>query len=240
MTPLVLVHGFMGGAAQWADQVAALSPDRPALAVDLPGFGARADAPPVDSIAGFAEAALADMDAAGLERVALLGHSMGGMVVQEMAARAPRRVARLILYGTGPSGALPNRFETFAVSRARAAQEGAEAAARRMSAAWFLDGEASPAWPACADLAARSGLPAILAGLSAMEAWRGTGALNRVACPSLVLWGDGDRSYGWSETEALWRGVPGARLAVMPGCGHAAHAEAPALFTALLDRFLRR
>ena len=47
----------------------------------------------------------------------LLGHSMGGMIVQEMAALSPERVNKLICFGTGSIGVLPNRFETIAESR---------------------------------------------------------------------------------------------------------------------------
>ncbi len=63
---------------------------------------------------------------------------MGGMVVQEMLRRDAQRIESLVLYSTGSVGILPGRFETISTSKARAAQEGAAATARRISATWFL------------------------------------------------------------------------------------------------------
>ena len=55
---------------------------------------------------------------------------------------------------------------------------------------------------------------------------------------TLVIWGDRDRTYPWSQIEGLWRGISGSGLAVVPGCAHAVHLEKPALFNALLRDFL--
>jgi pimeloyl-ACP methyl ester carboxylesterase len=52
-----------------------------------------------------------------------------------------------------------------------------------------------------------------------------------------VLWGDGDRTYPWSQTEQLWTEIPNANLAVIPGCAHAVHLEKPGLFNAVLLEF---
>ncbi|MEM6971230.1 MAG: alpha/beta fold hydrolase [Pseudomonadota bacterium] len=237
MTPLVFVHGFMGGAAQWAGQVAVFG-DRPVVAIDLPGFGDRADEAVPNTIPGFAEAALAEIDRRGIGAFDLVGHSMGGMIVQEMAVRAAGRLGRLVLYGTGPTGALENRFESFEASKARASADGALATARRIAANWFADGAEATGYAGCAAIAELASLAAMHAGFDAMAAWRGIGGLDRIACPTLVLWGERDRSYGWRETEALWRGIPGAALAVVPGAGHAVHLEDEPLFNLLLARFL--
>lgn len=138
MIPLVLVHGFMGGGAQWAGQKAALSQDYEVIALDLPGFGENAHLPVLDRIEGFADWAIAELHRLNLPRYHLLGHSMGGMVVQEMLRRDAQRIESLVLYSTGSVGILPGRFETISTSKARAAQEGAAATARRISATWFL------------------------------------------------------------------------------------------------------
>lgn len=237
MRPLVLVHGFMGGSDQWADQ-SVLAEGREVVAVDLPGFGRNAAMDPIDSVAAFADWVLAELTRQGIDDFDLLGHSMGGMIVQEMTHRAPARVARLVLYGTGAVGVLPGRFEPIETSMQRAREDGPEATARRISATWFLDREASPAYPACADIAARSTLPAIIAGLEAMRGWSGEDRLSTIACPTLVVWGDGDRTYPWSQTERLWQTIPGAGLAVVPSCAHAVHMERSALFNALVAGFL--
>ena len=55
MTPLVLVHGFMGGSAQWDGYLDAVERQRDLVLVDLPGFGANAHMPPINSIGGYAD-----------------------------------------------------------------------------------------------------------------------------------------------------------------------------------------
>jgi len=238
MTALVLVHGFMGGAAQWDDQKQALSGAMDVVTVDLPGFGENADLDAPGSIEAFAAWVLDTLRAQRIERFHLLGHSMGGMIAQQMTAMAPQRVERLVLYGTGATGALPGRFEPIETSKRRAQQEGARATARRIAATWFLGGTQAPAFERCAAIAERSSLQAIHAGLDAMQAWDGQVQLADIAAPTLLIWGDHDRTYPWAQTERLWRGISGARLAVMPDCAHAAHMEKPALFEPLLRDFL--
>lgn len=238
MTPLVFVHGFMGGSRQWQGQVEALAPGRPVETVDLPGFGENAHLAAIDSIAGFADWVLGDLQARGIESFDLIGHSMGGMIAQEMAARAPARVARLVLYGTGAEGVLPGRFEPIGTSKQRACSDGPQATARRIAATWFLDREAAPAYEGCAAIAECSSLSAILAGLDAMQGWSGVQHLPEIRARTLVIWGDHDRTYPWSQTQQLWQSIPGASLAVIPGCAHAPHLEKPEIFNRILGDFL--
>jgi pimeloyl-ACP methyl ester carboxylesterase len=102
VTALVLVHGGGHGAWCWEPLLPYL--DAPALAVDLPprsirgGKGRHADVPELGTltIGDFAAAVLADADAAGLDRFVLVGHSMGGLTISEVARRAPTRVAHLV------------------------------------------------------------------------------------------------------------------------------------------------
>lgn len=237
-TPLVLVHGYLGGSAQWQAEIDRFAERYDVIAPDLPGFAGSAGLPPADRIARFAQAVVELLDELGLGRITLLGHSMGGMVVQELAARHPERIARLILYGTGPLGAMPDRFERLETSRERIRSDGVARTIRRIGATWFRAGEAARGFEVVAQLGAQASEDAALAGLDAMSHWDGRGALDRLSMPTLVLWGDGDRSYRWPQVEALWQGLPDAALAVVPGTAHAVHLEKPALFHALLEDFL--
>lgn len=237
MTPLVLVHGFMGGSDQWAYQ-APLAQGRDVIAVDLPGFGKNAHLPPVNQIGGFADWVLNHLSERGVETFDLMGHSMGGMIVQEMIRRAPERVQKLILYATGSVGELPGRFETIATSIERVRGDGALATARRISATWFRDYEDAEAHADCARIAELSSLEAQLAGLEAMQGWSGAEHLGQIASKTLVLWGELDRTYAWAQAERLWTSIPGCSIAVVPDCAHAVHAEAPEIFNLVVDRFL--
>ncbi|MEM9852085.1 MAG: alpha/beta fold hydrolase [Pseudomonadota bacterium] len=237
MTPLVLVHGFLGGAAHWTDLAVALHP-RPVVALDLPGFGAAARQAPLPSIAAYGRWVIETLAARGIERYGLLGHSMGGMIAQEIARQDAPRVERLVLYGTGPDGVLPGRFETIAESKRRAQVDGPGPTARRIAATWLLQREEAALYGQVAAVAELAGLGAILAGLDAMAAWSGGDALSDVACPTLVLWGDQDRTYGWSQTATLWRGINGAQLCVVPQAAHLVHLDAPDVFVPVLRSFL--
>ncbi len=234
MRPLLLVHGLMGGSDQWTLH-APLAEGRDLVAVDLPGFGKNAHLPPVSTIRGLAEWALAEIASREFD---LLGHSMGGMVAQEMVRLAPRRVCRLALCGTGATGEMPGRFEPIQASIRRVRTEGARHTARRIAATWFAERESAPGYPACAAVAERAGPAAIVAGLEAMRGWSGLDRLAGIAVPALVLWGDRDRSYAWSQIETLWRRIPGCSLAVVPACAHAVHLERPRQFNALTADFL--
>ena len=233
----MFVHGYLGGEAQWSDQSEVFGQHFRVVTPDLPGFGANCHLEAPERIEDYANFVLDELTRRGVHRFHLVGHSMGGMIVQEMTRLAPDRIDYLVLYGTGPVGVIPGRFETISESKNRVSAEGVKATGRRISATWFMDGAQAENYQVCADLAGKVSLQAMLAGLSAMEAWSGEGQLHHIKSPTLVLWGDGDRSYKWSQTEQLWKGIPDAKLAVVPGCAHAVHLEKPYLFNALLMDF---
>lgn len=236
--PMVLVHGYLGGSSQWEAQLRFLSQHFDVIAVDLAGYGNASHLAAPTVMATHAQSVLNTLDQLGIDRFHLLGHSMGGMVVQEMVRLAQARVLKLVLYGTGPQGSIPGRFETMARSRERLAQDGIEATARRISAMWLLHREASPMAQALGDLAAQSSAQAAEAGLWAMEGWDGRANLPNITQPTLIVWGDHDRSYQWPQIESLWRGIANASLAVLPHCSHALHLEYPQAFHNLLLDFL--
>lgn len=238
MIPLVMVHGFLGGSAQWEAQTKALVDHFEIITLDLPGFGLNSDLPAISEIGGFAEWVIAKLHDRNVSRFNLLGHSMGGMIAQEIASRVPDQIEKLILYATGAVGVLPGRFETIAESKARANTDGARATARRIAASWFLHGTASPAFDGCAAIAECAGVDAILAGLDAMEAWSGEAALAHLDCETLLLWGDRDRTYPWPQIEKLWKTIPKTSLSVFPNSAHAVHLEHPRQFNNVLQNYL--
>lgn len=135
-SPIVLVHGGAHGAWCWQPMLPHLAVQ--ALAVDLPprtirGVTTAVAAPPETArigLADFAAAVLAAVDEARLERFVLVGHSMGGLTIAEVARRAPQRVAHLVFVSSlvPPDGgtvidALPEAVREMtreAMTRARA------------------------------------------------------------------------------------------------------------------------
>lgn len=238
--PLVLVHGYLGGSAQWQGQLAAFAKTHDVIAPDLPGFGQAAALSGPTLIADFATAVMGCIDRLGVGSFKLLGHSMGGMIVQEIAARHGSRIDALVLYGTGPLGLMPDRFEPIETSITRLDADGVEATADRISATWFRDGTAAPSYVATRDIARLAHPDAARNALIAMRDWDGRDALKQLRMRCRILWGDQDRSYRWSQVSALWNGISGVELAVIPGASHAVHVEKPMLFNAIVQDFLRR
>ncbi len=236
--PLVLVHGYLGGSAQWHDQLAAFSATHDVIAPDLPGFGQAADLAGPARISDFADAVMGCIDTLGIGRFTLLGHSMGGMIVQNIAARHGDRLKGLVLYGTGPLGLMPDRFEPVETSIARLEVDGVTATADRISATWFRDGAAAPGYIRTRDIARLAHPDAARNALVAMRDWDGRDALEQFRMRCRILWGDQDRSYRWPQVSALWNGISNGELGVIPGASHAVHMEKPALFNALVQDFL--
>lgn len=239
-TPLVLVHGYLGGASQWDALLPQLSQQFEVVTLDLAGYGMANDLAAPTDLVDHAHNVLATLDHMGIERFHLLGHSMGGMVAQEITRLAPDRLHKLVLYATGPLGCIPGRFESMARSRERLRDDGLQRTARRICATWLLDYEDSPAFEALAALATQASEQAASAGLSAMESWDGREHLGQITQATLVIWGECDRTYGWPQIEMLWRSIPRASLAVLPACAHALHLERNTLFCTLLIEFLMR
>ena len=238
--PLVLVHGYLGGSAQWQDQIDAFSLTHDVIAPGLPGFGQAAHLPGPARIVDFADAVMDCIDALRIGRFTLLGHSMGGMIVQNIAVRHRDRLEGLVLYGTGPLGLMPDRFERIETSMARLEVDGVSATADRISATWFQNGIAASGYAATRDIARLAHPQAAQSALMAMRDWDGRDALAHINMPCRILWGDQDRSYRWPQVHALWNGIPGAELATIPGASHAAHIEKPLLFNSIVRDFLDR
>ncbi len=235
---LVLVHGYLGGSAQWDAEIEHLQNRFDVIAPDLPGFADASAMQGTDQIADFATAVLSFLDDLNIGSFFLLGHSMGCMIAQEMAVIAPTRIERLILYGTGAIGLMPHRFESIEASHERLRRDGVPAMARRIVATWFVEGENTHRFPTVARLGAQASIQAATAALDAMLKWDGRKALAEIDIPSLIIWGEKNQSYRWSQIETLWHNIPDSSLAIMPNSAHAAHLEKPALFHALIDDFL--
>jgi pimeloyl-ACP methyl ester carboxylesterase len=209
------------------------------LAVDLPGHG-RSDGPPLGSLADMARWVGMVLDAAGLERAALVGHSMGAAVALEAAAAMPERVTRIALAGT--AAAVPVHPDLL-----RAAKEEPERAYGMMTAwahatAAKLGGNPAPGmWMTGGTLAlfARNRPGVLNADLEVCSAWRsGPEAARKVRCPTLVIIAGNDIMTTAKAGRELAGLIARARSVVIADCGHMLLAEAPdALLDSLIDFF---
>lgn len=235
---MVLVHGYLGGSEQWAAEINKFDDRFHVIAPNLPGFGSAASQTGYDRIEQMAAYIVDLLDSLAVEDFILLGHSMGGMIAQAIAASVGQRVSKLILYGTGPLGMMPDRFEPIEKSRERLDKEGVSETIEQIGSTWFCRGSEAPEFDLVRRIGASASRTAARSALDAMSVWDGRPALKSMSMPTLLIWGDQDRSYRWPQIENLWKSLPDASLSVIPGAAHAAHLEKPKLFHAILEDFL--
>jgi len=168
----------------------------------------------------------------------LLGHSMGGMIVQEMAVLSPERINKLICFGTGSIGVLPNRFETITESRRKIKEIGLSETRINIAKTWFVDHLAGDGYKLCLDEGTKATTQAALASLDAWECWDGRGQLNQITSPTLILWSNKDQSYDWNQQEVLNKGIANSKVEVVDGCAHNSHMEKPDLINSIIKSFL--
>jgi 3-oxoadipate enol-lactonase len=239
--PLLLIHGLGYARWGWEPVVDGLAEAHEVVLFDNRGIGG-SDAPlgPY-SARMLAEDAVAVLDAAGLERVHVLGTSLGGMVALQVALDWPGRVDRLVLACTTPGGEsaapMPEQSvrliaEMPTLPREVAMRRGVENAL------------APGADPAMIDrimehrVATAQRLPAWLAQAAAGMSFDVWDRVGEIAAPTLVLTGDCDVVVDPRNSELLASMIPGARLEVFPGTGHLFFWEAPERFVAVVKEFL--
>ena len=235
---LVLVHGFLGSSAYWMPTIVELRRFFDIVAVDLPGFGASAKVAPPDSIQGVAALLERNLAALGAERYSLVGCSLGGMISQQFAIDYPQRLDALVLYGTAPQGDLPDRFESWDASIARLHGQDVEILADKAIATWFHEGTNHPYFATCRESGRGASKEACITLMRNMQKWSVVDQLGSIRAQTLVLVGDRDNSTKPAESFRIWRAIPGASLAVIPGCSHGVHMEEPALFNRVVGDFL--
>ena len=246
---VVLLHGVGGGREVWGDSLsgtgsALAEAGLTVIAVDLPGYGDSPSIEPYD-MAGLAAAVAALIDGLHAERCALVGHSMGGMVAQELMARSPDCIQALVLSGTSPAFGKPGgHWQTeFLAQRQAPLDAGGGMAALAPGLAL---GMASPTAPHDAVARAAVLMAAVpeatyRRALQAIVGFDRRELLGDLRLPVLCLAGEHDRNAPPAVMQQMAARIAGAQYHCMAGVGHLANMEAPALFNrALVDFLLRR
>ena len=248
---VVLLHGVGGGRQAWDDAcmgagqgtgAALAAAGFSALAVDFPGYGLSPLVQPLD-LAAMAGAVAALISHAQAGPAIVVGHSMGGMVAQELVATRPQAVAALVLAGTSPAFGKPGGDwqRDFLASRFAPLDAGVGMAglAAPLVAGMVAPGTA-PTLQARAQ-ALMAGVPeaSYRAAVSALLAFDRRANLPHIAVPTLVITGEADRTAAPEVARKMAERIPGAALAILPGAGHLLNIEQPAAFNAALLAFLR-
>ena len=236
--PLVLVHGFLGSSDMWEPQINFFKSNFRVIAPALPGFGNSSGINSCNSIECMAESILNLLEKKGIKNFNLLGHSMGGMIVQEMAKIAGEKILKLICYGTGPRGNIPGRFETIDQSREMLKINGLNNTAYRIAKTWFIEEEKAKYFYLCEEAGKQTSIEATDNGLVAMKNWDGVKNLKNIKNETLIVWGDQDKAYNFDQVETLSNNIPNNNLKIINGCSHNVHLEKPEEFNTIVEEFL--
>jgi pimeloyl-ACP methyl ester carboxylesterase len=208
--PVLLIHGGASDSRDWLDTMAALSHRCTLYAPDLIGFGQNERKSEGYYLSEFSDFILEFMDAVGLESPSIVGHSFGGRICLDIALQHPERVSKLVLADSSGLGKV-SRFGTVLLTGFWAIRQ-----LFRIPQPYpkFLAREDdNPDW-ACAD------------------------KLPGLKTPTLIIWKRHDPYLPLSVARRAAELLPDARLAVIPGFGHAPHKKNQAAFNRYLLDYL--
>jgi 2-succinyl-6-hydroxy-2,4-cyclohexadiene-1-carboxylate synthase len=243
-----MLHGFTGSAQTWKRFAKRLGQHFTLTAADLLGHGDSdcPSAPNAYQPTRQSDALLSLLDALDLEKVSILGYSMGGRIALHMVLAAMDRVVSLVLEGTSPG--IRNTFER----RQRVAEDVALAAMiEREGVESFVDyWQTHPLFASQQrlDVTVRSDLRQQRlrnSKLGLANSLRGAGPgssdplwdrLPEITVPTLIISGELDQKYVTIGRQMVSR-MPGAELAIVPDAGHAVHLERPDEFVSLVRSF---
>jgi pimeloyl-ACP methyl ester carboxylesterase len=227
--PLLFIHGAGGTHSHWGHQLTGLARVN-RCALDLPGHG-RSGGSGQSSISGYGEVILQFMDALGIDRATLAGHSMGGAVCLHLALSHPSRVHRLILVGSGarlrvlPSlleGMLSDFPATVEDMLGWAFSNHADAELIRAGKQEWLENE-----------------PRVVHDdFAACDLFDVMDRLDEIRCPTLVLCGGEDMLTPPKYASYLAEHIPDATLVIIPQAGHMVMLEQPELVNQAIGAFV--
>jgi 3-oxoadipate enol-lactonase len=239
---LVFLHGIGGAARAWRGQVDAFSDRYRTMAWDMPGYGGSAPLKSV-SIATLADALQDFLQQVGAARPVLVGHSIGGMIVQQLLANNPGIAGAVVLAQTSPAfGKADGDWQkTFIDARLGPLDRGETM--RTLAPSLVKDLVGDDPDPAGLELArdCMASVPEATyrAVMLALLGFDQREALKQIAVPTLVLSGSKDRNAPAPMMAKMATYIPSATYLEIQGAGHLVNLERPKIFNAALDQFLK-
>jgi pimeloyl-ACP methyl ester carboxylesterase len=239
--PVLLIMGLGWGSDMWYRTTRELSPDYRTIMFDNRGIG-QSDFPPGPySISMMADDAAAVLEAAGAETAHVFGHSMGGMIAQELVLRHPEKVRSLILGGThcGGQRIVPPAQEVINVLLAPVVDP--------VDSFWaiapYIYDSTTPREKIEEDLEIRSRAyptrESYLAQLQAIMTWEACSRLSSIRIPTLVIHGETDRLIPTGNADIIAGEIPGAKLVKIAEASHVFQTDRPQESFAAIKAFLQ-
>lgn len=239
--PLVFSHCLGGSLEAWGAQVAHFGSQRRCVAYDVRGQGESVGGEAAScSMALLADDVIALLDSLKIDRCVFVGISMGGMIGQHAALKAPGRFAGLVLADTAPgfdAAARKAWDERIAAIKA----DGLEPLVETMMARWFTPSfrlKEAATVAVISDQLRKSPVAGYLALCAAIREHDVRHRLSEIRCPTRVVCGENDPSTPLPLSRFLADGIPGAVLSVIEGAHHLPNIEFPDRFNGVLEEFL--
>jgi len=239
--PVMFLHGIGGAARVFQAQLDHFGGRYRAIAWDMPGYG-RSTPLPLVTIDALAGALGGFIDELGLERPVLVGHSLGGMIVQRLLSRAPRAARAVVLAQTSAAfGSGDPAWQAEFLSARLGPLDAGHGMAELADA--MVAGLAAPGADPATLALARDAMAQTLDSsyrdsVMALRGFDAREALARLEVPVLVLAGSADTAAPVAGMERMAARIPGASFVTLEGAGHLAFLEQPAAFNAALAQFL--
>ena len=240
--PLVFLHGIGGAARAWRGQIEAFSSRYRAIAWDMPGYGGSAPLAKV-SITALADALRDFLQQVGAKKPVLVGHSIGGMIVQQLLASSPDIASAVVLAQTSPAFGKPDGDwqKSFIDARLGPLDRGETMVSLAPSLVRELVGDDPDAagMTLARDCMACVPEATYRATMLALLGFDQRHALKNIAVPTLLLSGSKDNNAPAPMMAKMASYIPQAEYVELEGVGHLANLERPDAFNAALDRFLK-
>lgn len=243
--PVLLIHGLGGSTFSFRHVIPELAQHRRVLAFDLRGFGySQQDGEGDFSLTGQAELTARLLDALGIDRADVVGHSMGGAIAMRLAAGHAGRVSRLVLVDSATNRERRGRRLGALLRPLMPVLSLLTLHNRRFYRRALLTAVHDPAF-VTDEIVDTYFRPTRMKGHASAMARLGAGvrrdpplAPEQVTQPTLILWGEHDRWIPVEHGEELHEAIAGSELVLVPSAGHLPLEEQPAFCNRELVRFL--
>ncbi len=240
-TPLVFLHGIGGAARTWRGQLASFGDRYRAVAWDMPGYGGSAPLPNV-SITTLADALQDFLQQIGASRPILVGHSIGGMIVQQWLIKHPGAATAVVLAQTSPAfGKAEGDWQKqFIEARLGPLDRGETMETLAPSLVKELVGDHPDTGGMQVARNCMASVPeaSYRAMMLALLGFDQRKALGDIAVPTLVLSGSKDKNAPAPMMAKMATYIPSATYIELEGAGHLVNLEQPRAFDAALAQFL--